>query len=211
MSGRIGYIREGAEIYRRSFAIIRAEADLVAVFRDGRARRRAHDPRLRHDRPAVRRRAVAGFRRRRRRRALRAARRSCATPRWWRTASPAAASPLQTRWSAPSTIRAFPRLRAQLAHHPLGRGHGAVARAAGRRARRHRQRADRPLSSPRTARCRRAGARRDDRHPGRLRRRGGVEGGAGAGRTRAVSRRPRTRGGSAMAAAAVNALASPVE
>ena len=29
MSGRIGYIQEGAEIYRRSFAIIRAEADLA--------------------------------------------------------------------------------------------------------------------------------------------------------------------------------------
>src|SRR3712207_889875 len=28
MSGRLDYIREGAEIYRRSFAIIRAEADL---------------------------------------------------------------------------------------------------------------------------------------------------------------------------------------
>ena len=29
MSGRIGYIQEGAEIYRQSFAIIRAEADLA--------------------------------------------------------------------------------------------------------------------------------------------------------------------------------------
>lgn len=29
MSARLDYIRDGAEIYRRSFAIIRAEADLA--------------------------------------------------------------------------------------------------------------------------------------------------------------------------------------
>ena len=30
MSTRLTYIRDGAEIYRRSFAIIRAESDLAA-------------------------------------------------------------------------------------------------------------------------------------------------------------------------------------
>ena len=69
----------GAEIYRRSFAIIRAEADLSALPGHRRARRGAHDPRLRHDRPARRRGDVGGFRASRRGGPDGAARRSCAT------------------------------------------------------------------------------------------------------------------------------------
>ena len=41
MSAEYDYVRDGAEIYRRSFAIIRAEADLARFDKDEVARRRA--------------------------------------------------------------------------------------------------------------------------------------------------------------------------
>ena len=82
----------------------------------------------------------------------------------------------------------------------------------GGRPRGHRQCADGPVPPPRDAGRGRAAARGGDRHSGRLRRRGGIEGrrspGTDACRILVVHGR---RGGSAMAAAAVNALASAVE
>ena len=48
MNGAYDYIRDGAEIYRNSFAIIRREADLRAFRRDGGACRGARHPRQRH-------------------------------------------------------------------------------------------------------------------------------------------------------------------
>ena len=48
---RLVYERDGAAIYRQSFATIRAEADLAAVPATCWNRRGAHDPCLRHDRP----------------------------------------------------------------------------------------------------------------------------------------------------------------
>ena len=51
---RLVYERDAAAIYRQSFATIRAEADLAARAAGPRTGRRAHDPRLRHDRPARR-------------------------------------------------------------------------------------------------------------------------------------------------------------
>ncbi len=47
MLERTPYLRDGAAIYERSFAIIRAEADLVALLAGGSRDRRAHDPCLR--------------------------------------------------------------------------------------------------------------------------------------------------------------------
>ena len=54
-------------------------------------------------------------------------------------------------------------------------------------------------------------SRRDHRHAGRLRRRGGIEGGADRERPAGDRRCADAKGGSAMAAAAVNALASEAE
>ncbi len=89
MTSRYDYIRDGAEIYRRSFAIIRAEADLarftpeeetvaVRIIHACGMVEAAADIALRAGR------GRGGARRR-----CRPARRSSATPRWWRTASPA--------------------------------------------------------------------------------------------------------------------------
>ena len=80
------YIHDGKAIYERSFAIIRAEADLsrfsgaeadVAV-------RMIHA--CGDGRGGAAFRFLARFRRTRRAPPLRPARRSSATPRWWRTA-----------------------------------------------------------------------------------------------------------------------------
>ena len=89
MSASRDYIREGAEIYRRSFAIIRAEADLSrfsgtaerVVVRMIHACGMTDLPRDIDLSPDFAEAARSG--------AASAARRSCATPRWWRTASPA--------------------------------------------------------------------------------------------------------------------------
>ena len=104
MSAGHDYARDGAEIYRRSFAIIRSEADLSRFTPD-------------EARVAVRIIHACGMveiasdlvfgarlRRRRPRRAARKASRSSATRRWWRTASPGRGSPPATRSSARSTL-----------------------------------------------------------------------------------------------------------
>ena len=102
MSAGHDYARDGAEIYRRSFAIIRSEADLSRFTPDEArvavrvihacgmveiARDLVFAPRLR---------------RRGARRAARKASRSSATRRWWRTASPARGFPPATKSSARS-------------------------------------------------------------------------------------------------------------
>ena len=104
------YIRDGAEIYRRSFAIIRAEADL--------ARFKGHEEKV-----AVRIIHASGMVEIARdivmspdfagaaRAAWTAARRSSATRRWWRTASRGAGSRPRTRSSARSAMRLFRRWR----------------------------------------------------------------------------------------------------
>ena len=96
MSASREYIREGAEIYRRSFSIIRAEADLSRF--SGTAERVVvrmihacgmtdlpKDIDLSPDFAEMRKRPCS------------AARRSCAMPRWWRTASRARACQQRTR------------------------------------------------------------------------------------------------------------------
>ena len=99
------YLRDGAAIYERSFAIIRAEADLARFSRRGSGHRRAHDPCLRPGRmPPRRSNSRRAWLPPRAGRWL-AARRSYATPRWWRTASPAPAFPPTTTWCAPCAIR----------------------------------------------------------------------------------------------------------
>ncbi len=64
-------------------------------------------------------------------------------------------------------------------HHPLRRRARTLGRHARRRSRGHRQCADGAVPSPRNARWRRAAAGGDPRHPGRLRRRGRIQGRAG--------------------------------
>ena len=87
MAERQTYLRDGAAIYERSFAIIRAEADLSRFSADEAevAVRMIHACGL----VEAARHIVFGHGlvARRRARRWRTARRSCATPRWWRTAS----------------------------------------------------------------------------------------------------------------------------
>ena len=135
VSGARDYIREGAEIYRRSFAIIRAEADLVALFRHGRARRRAHDPCLRHDRPAARRRAFARFRRSGAKRALQRGAPILCDAKMVANGVTRARLPADNEVICTLDDPRVPALAARARHHPLGRRHGVVARAPGRRAR----------------------------------------------------------------------------
>ena len=87
-----------------------------------------------------------------------------------------------------------PGARRAARHHAHGRGDGAVARPARRRGRRDRQRADRVVPPAGNARRRRAAARLRHRHAGRLRRRGGIEGGADRERPRAGARGARPQG-----------------
>ena len=122
--------------------------------------------------------------------ALVPARRSCAIPRWSRTASRAPACRPATRSSAPSTIRGSrgsPATSARPAPPPRWNC-GATTR---RRRGRHRQRPDGPVPPARNARRRRAAPGRGDRHPGRLCRRRRIERGAGAERRGAVPGRAR--------------------
>ena len=63
------YLRDPTAIYARSFAIIRAEADLSGLPPDSASRRHPHDPCLRHDRIVARSAHFGGFRRGRPRRA----------------------------------------------------------------------------------------------------------------------------------------------
>ena len=83
---RYSYIRDGAQIYQRSFAIIRAESDLARFTAEEEPSRCASSM-LRPGRGGRRSRLLPGPRRVRPRRALgRRARRSSAIPRWSRTA-----------------------------------------------------------------------------------------------------------------------------
>ena len=190
VSARLDYIRDGAEIYRRSFAIIRAEADLARFRRRRRAGRGADDPRLRHDRPAPRRGPFAGLRRAGAA-ALRAGAPILCDVAWWPTGSPAPACRPATRSSARSTIRACPELAARWARPapPPPWSCGATQLAGALVAV-----GNAPTALFRLLELLDAGAPRPaavDRHSGRVRRRGGVEGGAGARRARAVPRRAR--------------------
>ena len=105
------YVRDGAEIYRRSFATIRAEADLVGPAAGRRPGRGPDDPRLRAGRPRRRHRLHPRRRRGRPRRRCGPARRSCATRRWSPPASPARGCPRTTRWSARCATRGSRRSR----------------------------------------------------------------------------------------------------
>ena len=206
----LDYVRDGAEIYR---AVVRhdpAEADLGRACPRRRTGRRPHDPRLRDGRPGRRRRpasptcVAAAPRGAARRRADPVRRR-----RWSPPASPGPGCPPATRWSAPCATRAVPALAAELGTTRTRRRAGAVARPARRRGRRRRQRADGAVPPAGAGRRRRAPAGRGGRRAGRLRRRRRVQGGAGRparGLEHLVVRG--RRGGSAIAAAAVNALAS---
>ena len=107
MSAEYDYARDGAEIYRRSFAIIRSEADLARFTPD-------------EARVAVRVIHACGMVEIARdlvfgpgfvaaaRGALLQGSRSSATQRWWRTASPARGSLPATRSSARSILPASP-------------------------------------------------------------------------------------------------------
>ena len=148
------YIRDGAEIYRRSFAIIRAEADL-ARFSPA------------EERVAVRIIHACGM--------VEIARDIVMAPdfadnaRWALVAgapilcdSKMVANGI-TRARLPAANEVVctlddpegARARAPHRQHPQRRGDGAVGRAAGRRGGRDRQRADRAVSPARDARCRR--------------------------------------------------------
>ena len=82
-----------------------------------------------------------------------------------------------------------PALGARTRQYPLGGRARIVAAASGRQRRRDRQCADRPLSSARYARCRCAKARADPRLSGRFRRRGRIESDAGRRQPRRALRR----------------------
>ena len=105
-----------------------------------------------------------------------------------------------------------PALAEKLGDDAHGRGARPLAAPACRRRRRDRQCADGPFpahlsSSPRSA----PSPRPRHWHAGRLRRRRGIEGGADRERLCQPSQSAERKGGSAMAAAAVNALASEAE
>ena len=183
------YVRDGAEIYRRSFATIRAEADLAALPPDVAqvAVRMIHacgQVDLVDDlgfSPGV----VAAART-----ALQnGAPILCDAE---MVASGVTRARLPAGNDVVCTLRdpRVPALAARRGHHPQRRRAGAVARPARRRGRRDRQRPDGAVPPARHARRRRAPAGRGPRHPGRVHRGGGVEGGAGGDRP-PVPRRPR--------------------
>ena len=147
------YIKDGTAIYERSFAIIRAEADLSRFSPDEAEIADPHDPCLRPGRGGA---GISSFRQASSPPPAprsRPARRSSAMPRWWRMASPA-------RGCRPNnevicTLR-DPRT-AELAgrdrQHALGRRDRALGRPARRRAGGDRQRADRAVPSARKDRA----------------------------------------------------------
>ena len=163
-----------------------------ALSRRGGTRRRAHDPCLRHDRPAERRRSVAGLRR------ARATRRCAAGAPILCDAKMVANGITRARLPADNEVVCtlddprVPALAARARQHPHApppwscgaSGWTAPSSSFG----------NAPTALFRLLEmldARRAAPGRGDRHPGRLRRRGRVEGGAGARRTRAVPRRAR--------------------
>ena len=91
--GRVDYERDGAAIYRASFATIRRRGRPGPRPARRRPGRRPHDPRLRHGRPGRRPGLVARRRRRGAARPCARARRCCATRRWSPPGSPAAGCP----------------------------------------------------------------------------------------------------------------------
>ncbi len=164
------YIHDGTAIYERSFAIIRAEADL-SRFSEAEADvaiRMIHAcgqvEAARHfvfssDFVAAARAALVG----RRADLLR-----CRDGLAWRHPRPAAG---RQRGDLHAARPAHRRNRQGDRQHPLGRRHRSVGRAHGRLRRRHRQCADRALLSAGEAARRRAETRGHHRHAGRLRRR----------------------------------------
>ncbi len=133
--------RDGAEIYRRSFATIRAEADLARPAGRRRPGRRPDDPRVRDGRPRRRPRVQP--------RGRGAARNALddGAPVLCDAAMVAAGVtrkrlPAANEVLVPARRPAGPRARRGARHHALGRGARAVGRPAGRGGRRDRQRPD---------------------------------------------------------------------
>ena len=204
------YVRDGAEIYRQSFATIRAEADLAGLPAD----LAPVVVRMIHACGMVDlaggRRGLAGVGRGWRGQALRdGAPVLCDAQMVAVGDHPVAGCRRTTTWSARCPTRGSRTLAAPARHDPQRGRAGAVAAAAGRRGRGHRQRADRAVPPAGDAGGRRARARR----PWSASR---------SGSSARRSRRPRwrssdhgvpylvvhgRRGGSAMTAAAVNAIA----
>ena len=207
MTAPATYVRDGAEIYRRSFATIRAEADLSGLPR----RVAPVAVRMIHacgqvdlvDDLAFSPGVVAAARG-----ALRAgAPILCDAADGGLRRHPAR---LPADNDVVCTLRdpRVPALAAAAGHHPQRRGAGAVGRPARRRGRRDRQRADRAVPPAGDDRRRRAAPGGGARHPGR----------ASSARPSPRTRWPRRsdleylvvrgrRGGSAITAAAVNAIA----
>ena len=174
------YVRDGAEIYRQSFATIRAEADLARLPADVAqvAVRMIHA--CGHGRPGRRPRLLA---RRRRRGPRRAAQAGAPDPlrrrRWSPPASPAARLPADNDVVCTLHDPRVPELAAQLGTTRSAAALELWRRPARRRGRRDRQRADRAVPPARADRRRRAAAGRGPRHPGRVHRRRRVQGRAG--------------------------------
>ena len=206
----LDYIRDAAEIYRQSFATIRAEADL-SRFPDDVARvvvRLIHTcgqvdvaEHVAYSEDVVAKTHAAPPQ----------ARRCCAIRRWWRPGSPGPGCPPTTRWCrwSPTTgPPTWPPASAPPARPPRWScGPTVSAGGAG-----DRQRADRPVPAAGTV---------DDGAPTPAAVLGGPVGFVGSAQSKQeLIDRPRgmsylvvtgRRGGSAMAAAAVNAIASSAE
>ena len=208
---RYAYCGNSDEIYRRSFSIIREEADLAALPVAARPGRRTDDPRVwrRHAAAVaalpIRLVPAAG-------RPWRMVHRSSPTPRCWPPASPVPGYRPGTRSSVCCVTLACPSPRRALGDDPSsGRGIPMGPRA-GRRGRRHRQRPDGAVPSPRTNSRRSSPTLGGHRNARRFRGVGRFE--AGPGRQSVGAFRTRSSGaagGSAMAASAVNALAQEAE
>ncbi len=189
----LDYIRDGDEIYRRSFAIIRAEADLkrfdaeeerVAV----RVIHACGMPEVAEDLVFSEGAAQAGIERFESRRADLLRRRDGGARRHARASAGQQRSDLHVERPRRRRSRQATRRDA------LRRRGGAVAGPARRFGRRDRQRADDPVSSAGTARRRRSPARLHRRHARRLRRRRGIQGRPDCFRPRAAYRRARAPG-----------------
>ena len=188
------YLRDGTAIYERSFAIIRAEADLARFSPDEAevAVRMIHACGLVEAAQHI----VFGH-------GLVAAARAAlaqGAPILCDAEMVAhgitrARLPAKQRGRLHAARSARARARREPRHHPLRRRARSVGRQARRRRRRHRQCADGVVPPARNARVRRAAAGGDPRHSRRLRRRGGIEGRARDGQSRrALSHRARPHG-----------------
>ena len=175
MNAPFDYIREGSAIYERSFAIIRAEADLSAFSADEAdiAVRMIHASGMVELAGAIvfSPTLVAGGTRGARRRCTDLLRRGDGGARR-HTGAPAGAKrghlhPLRSARAGP---------RRDAFDDAFGGGARSLGRAPRRRGRRDRQRADRIVQAPRTDRRRVPPPGGDPRHAGRLRRRCRIEG-----------------------------------